>query len=68
MAKKPFAGNSEYLMEVVRGHSKHPLYVTSVGVTLTSAAKNIQSMAGKYRMPDILSYLDQQTKLFKTGE
>lgn len=68
VAKKPFAGNSEYLMEVVRGHSKHPLYVTSVGVTLTSAAKNIQSMAGKYRMPDILSYLDQQTKLFKTGE
>jgi deoxyribonuclease V len=65
VAKKPFAGNSEYLIEVIRGQSKHPLYVTSMGISLERAAENVQSMAGKYRMPDLLSYLDQQTKLFK---
>lgn len=65
VAKKPFSGNSEYLIEVLRGQSKHPLYVTSIGIPLINAANSVQSMAGKHRMPDVLSYLDQQTKLFK---
>lgn len=65
VAKKPFAGNSEYLLEVIRGQSKHPLYVTAIGTSLENAAKNVKAMAGKHRMPELLSYLDQQTKLFK---
>ncbi|MWN05252.1 endonuclease V [Gilliamella sp. Pas-s95] len=68
VAKKPFSGNSEYLIEVLRGQSKHPLYVTSIGIPLINAANSVQSMAGKHRMPDVLSYLDQQTKLFKHEE
>lgn len=66
VAKKPFAGNSQYLIEVARGQSKHPLYVTAIGTPLEEAAANIKLMAGKYRMPDLLSFLDQQTKLFKS--
>lgn len=66
VAKKPFAGNSPYLIEVVRGESKHPLYITAIGTPLEDAAANIKLMAGKYRMPDLLSFLDQQTKLFKS--
>lgn len=65
VAKKPFSNNSQYLVEVMRGQSKHPLYVTAIGTLLETAATNIKLMAGKYRMPDLLSYLDQQTKLFK---
>lgn len=65
VAKKPFLGNREYLIEVIRGKSVHPLYVTAIGIALEDAAESIKSMAGKYRMPDLLSYLDQQTKLFK---
>lgn len=65
VAKKTFSNNSQYLIEVTRGQSKHPLYVTAIGTQLKTAAANIKSMVGKYRMPDLLSYLDQQTKLFK---
>lgn len=66
VAKKPFLGNSQYLIEVMRGQSKHPLYVTAIGTQLETAAGNIKLMSGKYRMPDLLSFLDQQTKLFKS--
>ncbi|OCG09080.1 hypothetical protein A9G13_03225 [Gilliamella sp. wkB178] len=66
VAKKPFLGNSQYLIEVLRGNSKHPLYVTAIGTQLDAAASNIKSMTGKYRFPDLLSFLDQQTKLFKS--
>lgn len=65
VAKKPFHENNEYLIEVARGQSKHPLYVTALGISLEEAAENIKLMSGKYRMPDLLNYLDQQTKLFK---
>ena len=53
------------MIEVIRGQSNKPLYVTSLGIELTKAAQDIKSMAGKHRMPDLLTYLDQQTKLFK---
>lgn len=66
VAKKSFSGNSQYLVEVLRGESKHPLYVTAIGMQLETAAANIKLMAGKYRMPDILTFMDQQTKLFKS--
>ena len=65
VAKKSFADNSQYVIEVTRGQSNKPLYVTSLGTALTKAAQDIKSMAGKHRMPDLLTYLDQQTKLFK---
>jgi len=65
VAKKPFFANSHDVKEVFRGDSKHPLYVTSVGIDAALAAGHIQAMAGKYRMPTLLNFLDQQTKLFK---
>lgn len=65
MAKKEFSGNKPYLIEIIRGQSKHPLYIPAIGISLENAAANINSMVGKYRMPDLLSFLDQQTKLFK---
>ncbi|WP_141669986.1 MULTISPECIES: endonuclease V [unclassified Gilliamella] len=49
----------------MRCQIKHPLYVTSIGISLESTAENVQLMAGKYRIPDLLSYLNQQIKLFK---
>lgn len=58
VAKKPFSGNSEYLIEVILSKSRHPLYVTSIGISLESAAKKVQTMAGKYRIPDLLNYLE----------
>lgn len=65
VAKKSFTDNKQYAIEVMRGKSNNPIYITSLGISLRKAADYIESMAGKYRMPDLLTYLDQQTKLFK---
>lgn len=65
VAKKFFADNSQYVIEVTRSKSNKPLYITTLGIELTKTADHIKSMAGKHRMPDLLTYLDQQTKLFK---
>ncbi|WP_392563726.1 endonuclease V [Orbus wheelerorum] len=66
IAKNPFFTNNNQVKEVFRGNSKHPLYITSVGIDAELAASNVRAMAGKHRMPTLLSFLDQQTKLFKS--
>lgn len=66
VAKKSFLGNENTLKEVFRGKSLNPLYITAIGLEAELAAKHIQSMAGKHRMPSLLTFLDQQTKLFKS--
>ncbi|MCO6526395.1 hypothetical protein [Snodgrassella sp.] len=65
VAKKEFSGNKPYLIEIICGQSKHPLYISAIGIHLENAAANINSVAGKYRMPDLLSFLEQRTQLFK---
>lgn len=63
VAKKSFKDNLRHVIEVKRGNSKNPLYVTSVGTDLQHVADNVKNMAGKYRMPDLLKILDQKTKV-----
>ena len=61
VAKNPFRGTtSEY--QVLRGQSTRPLYVTSVGITLADAKRNIQAMHGPYRMPTLLALVDAASK------
>lgn len=62
VAKKGFKDNEKHVIKVERGESKNPLYVTSIGVDLEETARHIKNMAGAYRMPDLLSILDQKTK------
>ncbi|WP_379358323.1 MULTISPECIES: endonuclease V [unclassified Paenibacillus] len=62
VAKTSFHDNEAYVQKVYRGKSSKPLYVTSVGVELETAAEHIQSMHGEYRFPHLLKLLDQQTK------
>lgn len=62
IAKSLFAGNSEYVIPVYRGKSKHPLYISSVGIEAQKAAIFILSMAGPYRIPALLKRLDQETR------
>lgn len=45
--------------EIYRGESKHPLYVTSVGIPLEEAKAHIAGMHGKYRLPTLLKQADQ---------
>ncbi len=62
VAKKRFFSNEKLVQEIVRGESQNPLFITSVGIPLNEASDNILSMAGKYRMPDLLRILDRTTK------
>ncbi len=60
VAKSYFRGTNA--SPVLRGTSKKPLYVTSLGIPQAEAAGLVQRMAGPYRMPDILARVDQATK------
>ena len=62
VAKRGFKDNVKHVIEVTRGKSNNPLYVTAIGIGLQDSADKIKNMAGKYRMPDLLKILDQKTK------
>ena len=50
-------------VEVVRGSSKRPLYVTAVGIDPSAAAEAIQKMHGANRIPALLKRVDRLTRL-----
>lgn len=62
VAKTGYFNNQQTVVNVNRGESQKPLYVSAVGYDLNKAATNIKHMQGKYRMPDILKTLDQLTR------
>ena len=62
VAKTNYALIKKDKREVLRGDSKKPLYITSVGIELDKAETLIQSMYGEFRIPTILKELDRQTK------
>ena len=51
--------HSNHAIEVFRGNSKRPLYVTSIGLSKEEAASRISIMAGKFRMPTLIRMTDQ---------
>jgi deoxyribonuclease V len=57
VAKTPFRGATA--VEVLRGQSKMPLYVTAVGLDANQAATNIARMAGSFRIPTLLKRADR---------
>ena len=42
-----------------RGRSKHPLYVTSVGLDSTQTKDMVARMAGEHRIPTIVTHVDR---------
>jgi deoxyribonuclease V len=62
VAKSRFYNNTKHVVEVKRGTSNHPLFITAIGIDVLEAAKHIQKMAGQYRIPTLLQYLDQKTR------
>ena len=62
VAKKSFFSNKKFVKEVLRGSSKNPLYISSIGLALEDAATFIRKMKGKYRIPTLLKILDQKTR------
>ncbi len=62
VAKSSYAGNNPDVRAILRGNSVNPLFITSAGIDVETAARQIVSMAGEYRFPALLSLLDQETK------
>lgn len=62
VAKTSFLKNKATVQELRRGKSNKPLYISSIGLDLTTAVNYINAMKGPYRMPDILKFLDKKTK------
>jgi len=47
---------------VLRGSSRRVLYVTAIGIEVTVAAKYIQSMHGRHRIPTLLKMTDMLSR------
>jgi deoxyribonuclease V len=62
LAKSNFATLQKNKRMLIRGDSKKPLFVTSVGIDIDLATSYIREMSGLYRMPAVLKYLDTLTK------
>jgi deoxyribonuclease V len=56
VAKTAFAGAAA--IEVLRGTSARPLYVTTVGTDAQAAADAVRSMHGDHRIPTLLGRVD----------
>ncbi len=46
-------------VEITRGESGTPLYISAAGMPLAEAAANIQNMHGRFRIPTLLRRVDQ---------
>lgn len=58
VAKNEFEGTPE-VCKLLRGQSKKPIFVTSIGIELEDAKRYIQDMHGSYRLPTLLKEVDQ---------
>ena len=56
IAKRPFRGAPA--VEVVRGDSARPLYVTAAGMDAGQAAALVRSMHGSFRIPTLVTWVD----------
>ena len=57
IAKRAFFGISEDT-KILRGKSKSPLFVTSIGIELAEAKALILNMHGEHRIPTLLKLVD----------
>ncbi len=62
VAKTSFQSNINTVVEVYRGESKNPLFVSSIGYNIEKAAQDVKSMYGEFRLPYLLKLMDKKTK------
>lgn len=61
VAKNRFR-DTTHAVELLRGISVRPLFVTSIGIDYQNACKLVASMAGKHRLPDMLKLVDRPSR------
>ena len=57
VAKNKFAGAPG--VDVLRGESARPLFVTAEGIDVEVAAEHVRSMHGEHRFPTLLQHVDK---------
>lgn len=62
VAKTFYYGCDDYI-SLYRGKSRRPLYITSIGVGLDSAAEFVKNLSGMGRIPDILKRVDRLSRI-----
>lgn len=62
VAKSDFRSLEKGKVQLLRGESQNPLFITAMGMEVQEAAECIKKMHGPYRMPTLLSKLDQATR------
>ncbi|MFA5620692.1 MAG: endonuclease V [Weeksellaceae bacterium] len=62
VAKSDFVTVFRNKREIFRGESRNPIYVSAAGIDVGKAADLIQSMAGNFRIPDLLKRVDLLSK------
>lgn len=58
VAKNPFSRPTPAI-ELLRGDSLRPLYVTALGVEVETAAADVRRMHGRFRLPTMLKRVDR---------
>lgn len=61
---KTFYKDSTNYLEVYRGSSNKPLYISSIGIDLNYAAEFVKRLDGDYRIPKVLKLVDQASRVF----
>lgn len=61
VAKSRFA-RATHAVEVLRGTSSRPLFITALGMTGDIAADHIRAMHGPYRLPNLIKLADQTAR------
>jgi len=61
VAKTSYAGNT-VAVEILRGISQNPLYVTAVGIEPAVAAEHVRTMHGEHRIPTLLGHVDRLSR------
>jgi len=62
VAKTSYAGNT-IAVEILRGISQNPLYITAIGIDPAIAAEHVRSMHGEHRIPTLLGHVDRLSRV-----
>lgn len=62
VAKNRYKSIGENCIELLRGKSRKPLYITSAGIKVVEASEKILSMRGEFRIPKMLKAVDTMSR------
>ena len=62
VAKTDFISLTKNKISLLRGKSKNPLFISSIGINLNEVTDKIKQMSGEFRIPTLLKKLDTLTK------